>query len=379
MRLTVSHRICGVAFTLASLGLLPVIACGRTERGTDQQDISTWSVHPLFALGDSSAIELQPVASVAWLPDGRLLVVDAGARSLLLVDSTGRSATQLGRVGAGPGEYRSPNSLAVLGDTIVLQDPQNARLGLFRANGAWVNSHSVPPISGPQIRLYRVPGQEFYAVGVQSNDKSKSQLTFIRYNATGPKDTLLRPHPPESPNASAMCRGSDRGLHFFSSPWGATHLEHPGPNRTILSAVSSAYDIIARGMRGDTAARFRGSATQYPITDAEWDSATTDFRAYLAKDPSAQCNTRSLERPSVKPVIRSFFWGDDGHLWVERYDSVGFTFDVFDDRNQLIASIKAPDRVADVEPHVSRNRLVIVAPSADGGHVVRAFRIVRSR
>src|SRR6185503_4419162 len=83
-----------------SFGLLAVAACGQQEPHDTEQEVSTWSLQPLFTLGDSSTIELQRVASVAWLPDGRVLVVDAGARSLVLVDSTGRAPTQLGRVGA---------------------------------------------------------------------------------------------------------------------------------------------------------------------------------------------------------------------------------------------------------------------------------------
>jgi hypothetical protein len=366
------------ARTAVLLGLMFGAACRQQEQSAAEQ-VATWSLQPLFIVGDSAPRELNRVSSLLWLSDGRLLVADVGSRSLLLVDSAGRTMTQLGREGSGPGEYRSPNSLASLGDTIVLHDPANARLGLFLADGRWVQNLVVPPITGPEIRLYRVPGREFCAVGFQTTDKTKAGLTFIRYDASGPRDTLFRPSAPESPTVAAMCRGSDKGLHFYSVPWGATYIEHPGPDRTILSAVTSAYDIVARTVAGDTVARFRGTRETNTITEAEWDSATADFREYLSRDPATQCNTRTLTRPTVKPFVRTFFWSDDSELWVERYDSAGFSFDVFDKGGRQIAKVKAPERIEDVEPHVMLNRIVLLAPGADGSHIVRAFRIVRPR
>ena len=61
-----------------------------------------WALQPLFTIGESSGVELQRVASVLWLPNGRLLVADAGATRLLVFDSTGRALGAMGRDGSGP-------------------------------------------------------------------------------------------------------------------------------------------------------------------------------------------------------------------------------------------------------------------------------------
>lgn len=361
-----------------SLGLLALHACGPAGRSSDQNGVATWTLEPLFALGTGQGLEFQRVPSVLWLPDGHLVVADAGARRLLVFDSLGRHAGTLGREGAGPGEYRTPATLALLGDTIVLQDPGNARLGFFLATGSWAGSRPVPPISGPQIRLYRVPGHEFYAVGVQTGNPTMATLTFVRYDAAGPKDTLLRAQAPPAPDEGAVCRGSDRGIHFFSTPWGARYIEQPGPGRTILRTTTDRYDIVRQNPQGDTVARYRGPAPASPITDAQWDSATSELRDYLARDAAAQCNTRTLQRPARKPAIRAFFWSDDGHLWVERYDASGMVFDVFDEAAHVLATFPAPDHLEEVEPHVLRNRLALVTASPDGTHLVHAFRVVRT-
>lgn len=358
--------------------VLTLLGCGNEQRSVAERDIPTWSLKPLFTLGDSGSTELQRVTSVLWLGDNRLLVADAGARLVLVFDSLGRRLGTLGREGSGPGEYRTPESLALIGETIVVRDPGNARLDLFSTTGAWVGSVALPPISGPQIRLYRVPGREFYTVGVQTRDTTMAALTFIRYDVTGPRDTLLRRKRPATGDGVVMCRGSDKGIHFFATPWRSRYVEVPGPHNTILSANTGNFDVVQRGV-GLTVVHFVGSSEPTFITDAEWDSATTAFRDYLSKDSRAQCNTQTLERPAHKPAIRSFFWSDDGSLWVERYTTTGRSYDVFDDRGKLVATAAAPEHIDEVEPHVSNGRLVVVAESPDGAHLVRAFEVVRPR
>lgn len=356
--------------------LLTVAACEGREH-FQSAGIPQWSLTQLFVIGDSPATELNRVSSVLWLPDGRLLIADVGARRLLLVSASGEEATQLGREGSGPGEYRLPGSLAALGDTIVVHDPGNARLSLFTPDGSWVRHLTIPPISGPHVRLYRVPEAEFYAVGVQTSDRSKSSLTYVRYDATGPSDTLLVPLTPNVSTTPTMCRGSDGGVHFFTTPWSSSQLDRPGPDGLLLTAATSAYAIKATNSTGDTVARFTGPKGTVGISDSEWNDATAELRDYLAKDPSANCNARSLARPATKPILRDLFWSDDGHLWVERYDSTGSTFDVFERDGSRIAALKAPARVQDVEPHVRNSRLAVVASGPDGGNVVRVFRILR--
>jgi hypothetical protein len=186
----------------------------------------------------------------------------------------------------------------------------------------------------------------------------------------------MREKPPELGELTVVCNGSDKGLHFFSSPWTPRFLDQPGPGRSILSAVTTDYRIVQRNAAGDSIAVFTGTALRLPITDREWKDATAALEEFRKNDPAATCNPGSLPRPAQKPAIRAFFWTADGRLWVERYSARGFAFDVFDPQGRLLATVPSPARVAEVEPHVSGNRLAIVAESADGAHLVRVYRIL---
>lgn len=95
---------------------------------------------PGSARGQSAAEErlppLDPIlpaefwqnTSIRELPDGRVLVVDAGEHRLLVADFRTGTTTAVSRRGDGPGEYRNPRTLLALsGDSTLLVDPSARR------------------------------------------------------------------------------------------------------------------------------------------------------------------------------------------------------------------------------------------------------------
>ena len=83
--------------------------------------------------------------------DGTLLVLDAGSHSLHIIDPEGRHLRTVGRMGSGPGEFSSPSSLAVLGDTILVVDSRNGRLQSIALDGTPLASRSLPPGYPPAV------------------------------------------------------------------------------------------------------------------------------------------------------------------------------------------------------------------------------------
>ncbi len=145
--------------TIVAVIAVTSVGCATHESGADRVAATRWSLTPPCVIDAAQGGQLQRVVSVLWLPDGRLLLANAGARRLLLFDSLGKRLATIGRDGAGP---------------------------------------------GPQIRLYRVPGHEFYRVGIQTRNKERGMLTFVRYTASGAQDTLNRDRRPPAGQSSAM-------------------------------------------------------------------------------------------------------------------------------------------------------------------------------
>jgi hypothetical protein len=81
---------------------------------------------PTVALSKPLAERADPLtdaSAVRELADGRVIVLDRGVALVLLLDSTLSKATPIGRIGSGPGEYRSPiDLLALPGDRTAIRD-----------------------------------------------------------------------------------------------------------------------------------------------------------------------------------------------------------------------------------------------------------------
>lgn len=87
---------------------------------------------PLSAAETRLAEPFGGISSVRELSGDRLLVADPRERRLVIVDWRANSAKQLGRLGEGPGEYRSPRQLLALGPgSTLLIDTQLRRASLI--------------------------------------------------------------------------------------------------------------------------------------------------------------------------------------------------------------------------------------------------------
>lgn len=100
------------------------------------------SANPLFAQAPAAVTLPAPAATlrvpftrvtaVRELGDGRLLVVDEGDSKVVVVDWRAQSVRQVGRNGAGAGEYRAVQRLYAIGhDSSLLPDPANGRWHLM--------------------------------------------------------------------------------------------------------------------------------------------------------------------------------------------------------------------------------------------------------
>lgn len=101
-----------------------VVVLARPSGSPQAVDLEAHLVYEL------SGADLVSVGDVAFVPDGGLVVLDAGALQLLVTDAAGQVARSFGRRGDGPGDFRRLRNLLVPadGDRIGAWDP-----GLRRA------------------------------------------------------------------------------------------------------------------------------------------------------------------------------------------------------------------------------------------------------
>lgn len=361
----------GATFAIDSSGRFPVVtAHGRAAR---------WQATQLFTIGatEGGPIEFNSVRSVLLDSAGVLVVVDDGNRTVNEFDSTGTFVRQIGRDGAGPGEYRNPYSVAWLDGNLALLDPGNYRLAVFDRRGKWVTSWPVQPVTGGQfIRLYRTPPG--FSAFAYRRTEGGSQNLYVPYTLSGPQDTIALAAQPADLERGIMCNRPDKAISFYSNPFAASFLQVPlGGGRQAI-ARTDAYRIAVLGSTGDTTLVITGDATPAPVSDADWKAGMADWEKFRVDWPTAQCDRTSFTRPQVKPVLNWLFLDGEGRLWVQVESSEGIRYDVFDDAGGPVASVDGLPRSEGLDPSVTGSRAAfVVRDSTSDVTAVRVFRLKR--
>ena len=136
--------------------LLTLLACAR-ERSAPEIVVTT-----ILAFGDTTgegAIARTP--TIARDHAGRYYAATpfgGGGALVAVYDGTGRFLTRLGRVGDGPGEFRQPNVVAPIGDSMAIFDAGTRRINFIGRSLDWAGSSVAP---SPVISAAFLPGGDF--------------------------------------------------------------------------------------------------------------------------------------------------------------------------------------------------------------------------
>ncbi len=118
------------------------------------------------------------------LPNGGAVVADRQGDRLYLIDVDG-SATQVGRDGEGPGEFRSIGAVELLpGRRLAVWDAGLNRLSSFSIDGEFLEGARIPSNGSVYLTPFGVMGEK--ALGLLPTSLALEQGTAQSYWATGP-------------------------------------------------------------------------------------------------------------------------------------------------------------------------------------------------
>jgi hypothetical protein len=304
------------------------------------------------------------IGTVRELGDGRVIVVDSGDRLLYVVDLLARSASQIGRQGGGPAEYRVPGTLLPLaGDTTLLTDAGNRRLLALGpdATPVAVISDAWPMPGGePGTRLPR---------GIDGRGRGYLQGSAARVSASGAVTPL------DSAPLLRVARGS-----ATDDTLGYVHLAPRRISTTSKNGALTSVDITippypaqdgwqAFADGAVAIARVREYRVDWVLPDGrrvagpeishspvrvgqrdkdEWSASAGRVRAAAAGSPAPSAAPRpEPDWPEFKPPFPSagVLAGSDGRLWVQRHSVAGDTrsrYDVIDRRGVVVQRVEIP-------------------------------------
>jgi hypothetical protein len=258
----------------------------------------------------------------AMRPDGRFYIYDSKDKQIRMYDEAGRFHSKIGRLGDGPGEYRSLEGMAILDDTILAAwDPRNLRMSYFGSTGKLLSSRT----------LARAPGMFgggahgpfgidndglHYFTGFRRGVRDAVgdfQRIHVRFSPAGDLvDTIIAP----MTNAGAGAIGD---MNFHEATIAARYT-----GGGLVSGRNDRYMIAFRPSPREKPVVVERTFSRVPVNPeeaAEWD-AYARWADRSRPKPNSRVIVPPFEvrpTPRMKPAFRSLWSDADGRVWVEMH------------------------------------------------------------
>lgn len=255
----------------------------------------------------------------AWLPDGRIVLLDEGALRIHVFGPDGDHLRSLGRGGSGPGEFESTTTISVIGDSIYVYDRSRARLSVFHASDGFgrsvlvsVGKKGPPPFEARAIGADRIVAYR-WRVAPSPGDDRRLQHRRARLSVLDAEGEVLREHGPFARTYS--------GVH----PEGAV-VPRPYATRAVLAACDGGavtgdghrFRLAVRGPDGEVEEEIRWPSNREPPDRAELDSLRAEWRERYPRYVDLIFAEELL--PDRRPAIEEVRCGGSGRLWAGRFE-----------------------------------------------------------
>lgn len=305
---------------------------------------ATWSVAatPAVAVGkmDGDDAELfVRVVDAARLPDGGLVVLDADAHELRFFGPGGGLIRVAGRAGAGPGEFRGPFAVELVGeDSVVAWDYTRSILSYWSPSGEFLTEraagthrtiHQGELLPDGTLAVPRHGGERPPAWG-----RYRPSGVLIRYGRGEPSD--LGPFPYDE-----MFSGTRDGAPM---PFMARSALAAGgsPLRIVVGDDSNVPRVRVYNEAGDFLREMALHDTRVEVSEGQWNDELAVVRERFGNNPELERKIAAWGRPALTPAFDALAMDPAGRLWVlRRQDSRLLATIQADDR--LIAEIELPD------------------------------------
>jgi len=333
--------------------LIAASACGtEPQTASDYIPDDDWSgpvvVHSPEDLDAAPRIEMVEVLRIGSLDgpeatqffrvagadvaDNQLFVLDAGHSEVRVFDlGSGDFLHAFGGTGDGPGEFRSPSTVEVLGDTVIVAD--RSRISHFTPDGAFLGSrdaYATMP-DGSRIRLSHSGRASFYTEtypqGRPPVDELYRDTTVVRRfdRATGePGSEILRyPGQPQLLNLQERI--------VLNPIFGIEPVFMWGSDGRLYYSPNDAYRLdIFDAATGEEAVRLIVTLDLPPVTSEMVDERIAMDRGALDDaeergDPNVELyrallDRRKLPHGETRPLTNSMRMAEDGRFMMIRGD-----------------------------------------------------------
>lgn len=341
--------------------------------------LSAASANPAAAqdavvLGEPEAQSAEPFSYISGLrplSDGTLWVSDGLEGRLLRVSRDLSTSRAVGRTGAGPREYQTPDALyAMAADTTLMMDIGNGRLAVLAPDGAIVRTFPMVSGEGPEMQMM-IPGAVddrgrvfFRPMGMMRGGIPDSAGIKVFDPGTDAVSDLAQVKLPEM-NRTSSGGASNQRVMIRPVPLSREDVWTASPAGDLIVARSN--DGVYWLERIDGSGTIRGPDISYrpvrirnPDKDEWIASLSNRLRAMIdinngqrrttfsrGGGRNAQSDPDDFVWPEIKPAFPdgSLRVAPDGNIWLRRHAPAGQAplYDVLDASGRRLGSVRLPE------------------------------------
>jgi hypothetical protein len=325
-----------------------MLACADGNVGPQlPRDLSTVLVNPA-AMDSLVVVALQPrlmtgevadredyafafIRDIARHTDGRLYVLETiGDIGVRVYHANGAYIGRFGPKGDGPGELRSPQSIAIRGDTIFVLD---TKLHLFDSNGRFLNSLQ---LENGSFALFHEIGITPDAIVVMRRESGRPNGDGIAIDRLEFYVVKLGELSVKKPALSIPVRMYPYG-HGGHGP--ALLKKGPsysiGENGTLFYATGDSLHIQVVRLSDGSIRHISGPVPPVPTTDADVEMEIQAFERFaqganISLDASSRKQLREVPRAKYRSAVGRIISSVSGGLLIQRPDISPGAFRTFD-------------------------------------------------
>jgi hypothetical protein len=391
--------------------LLALVACGDRARLTQGVSIETlpggipsvttvtpidsgrWSLVPVRDVGPAPGQpgEFLNPTDLALAEDGTLFVVEWSPAAINRYRPDGAFSATVARQGAGPGEVRNA-WIAVRGDTLVVQDPDQTRTTTLDGRDGRVLQVRTTICCRRHPIAIDGAGRAVLWMRAVPEDDPRPRQEFLRFALT---DTVMETVtiPEARPDPGLIPWQVERnGEVLFTEevPLRPRSIHAVDARGGFVTAWTGRYAIVATPNGGDSTMVFGRPFTPEPVSASEKQSIVDqvvtgyDLSWWNGTVEALRAAFTTAAIPDQRPAIEGLWTDGAGRRWVmlSSADTSRVTLDLFDPEGRWLDQIVLPggawpargwQPVSFASTHVA-----VLLQSPDGAPVVRIYRIARS-
>jgi len=314
------------------------------------------SADPILQIGRADgapALQFHRVEGAVVLPDGRIVVADAGSGEIRFYDEAGGFLSSVGGVGDAPGEYRQITGLgAGPGDSLWVFDFGLRRFTVLSSDGSTVRTISVGGALSSVGAVGRLPDGSFV---VKENWSSHTHGSARHGLVRKPVAVALLGADGVELDTIATVAGREV---FLSAEDGRAVMSAPLFARTSSAAMGdgavhigdqTTFEVLRYSPNGTLQQIIRVPGADLELTTSAAQQLKDELLAREPEPRRAMMRTHLEEMalPPTRPAYGSLALDALGNLWAgeyARYPAVPRTWTVFTATGELLGEVTVPDR-----------------------------------